>query len=197
MRAVQLANPWWVNLCALVPILTYFVLRRHRPQLSAHQLIYVTLFGIAFAFGEAVVVVYLRTASSLLAPLNLQDKTAISNPTEILELLPQYLLSLEVAREAATIVMLITIALLSAAHKIERLMLFLWVFATWDIFYYFFLWVTIGWPTSLLTVDVLFLIPVPWISQVWFPLLVSACTLVAIFINRQRPHETAAQPLKS
>lgn len=194
MDAVQLANPWWVNLCALVPLLAFLVLRSHKPQLSASQLIYVTVCGIAFAFGEAVVVVYLRAASSLLVPTNLQEKTAISNPEQILELLPQYLLSLEVAREAATMVMLLTIALLSASRTIERISFFLWAFAIWDIFYYFFLWLTIRWPMSLLTADVLFLIPVPWVSQVWFPLLVSACTLIAIFINRQIRPKIATLP---
>jgi len=31
--------------------------------------------------------------------------------------------------------------------------------------------------------DVLFLIPVPWVAQVWFPLLVSALTVLAIALS--------------
>jgi hypothetical protein len=195
MGGVQLANPWWVNLCALVPIFAYSILRKHKPRLPSCQLICASLFGIGFAFGEAVVVVYLRAATGLLAGTNLQGSPEIDETAQILRLLPQHLLFMEVSREVATMVMLVTVAFLSASHKIERLALFLWIFATWDIFYYFFLWLTIHWPNSLLTVDVLFLIPVPWMAQVWFPLVVSACTLVAIFINRQKPTRTTALPL--
>jgi len=35
-------------------------------------------------------------------------------------------------------------------------------FGVWDIFYYAWLWVFVGWPDSPATWDVLFLIPVPW-----------------------------------
>src|SRR6185503_14790450 len=35
-------------------------------------------------------------------------------------------------------------------------------FGVWDIFYYVFLWVMTGWPTSPLDWDILFLIPLPW-----------------------------------
>ncbi len=195
MGRVQLANPWWVNLCALAPIFAYLVLRKHKPLVPAPQLICASLFGIGFAFVEAVVVVYLRAASGLLVGTSLQDNAAINEPAQIIGLLPQHLHSLEIGREAATMVMLLTVTFLSASRKIERIALFLWVFAIWDIFYYFFLWLTIRWPGSLLTPDVLFLIPVPWMSQVWFPLLVSSCTLVAIFINLQAQPRSAAPPL--
>jgi hypothetical protein len=49
----------------------------------------------------------------------------------------------------------------------------------------FALWVTIGWPSSLTTSDVLFLIPSPWIAQVWFPLLVCSITLLAVILTRR------------
>lgn len=195
MNGIQLAKPWWVNLCALVPILVYGVLRRHKPQLAVQQLISAGVFGIGFAFIEAAVVVYLRAATGLLVPSHLQNILMPSEQKQILSQLPEDLLLIEVGREAATIITLLALAFLSASQKKERVTLFLWVFATWDVFYYFFLWLTIGWPNSLLTGDVLFLIPVPWMSQVWFPLLVSASTLAAIAINWQKPtRSTTLEP---
>jgi len=97
---------------------------------------------------------------------------------------PNSLLTLEVLREAATIVMLFTVALLTSANSRARAAVFLWTFATWDIVYYAALWATVRWPLSVKDPDVLFLIPVPWLSPVWFPLLVSALTIIAVLFSR-------------
>ena len=77
-------------------------------------------------------------------------------------------------------VMLISVALLAARNAKERWACFLWAFAAWDLTYYAGLWATLGWPASLLSLDLLFLIPVPWVSQVWFPVLVSGLSLVGV-----------------
>jgi hypothetical protein len=45
----------------------------------------------------------------------------------------------------------------------------MFVFGIWDLFYYVWLKVCLGWPSSLLTWDVLFLIPVPWVGPVLAP----------------------------
>jgi hypothetical protein len=92
---------------------------------------------------------------------------------------PASLLTIEGYREAATIIMLVSLTLLATARSRERWAVFLWTFALWDISYYAGLWATIRWPGSLKELDVLFLIPVPWVAQVWFPLLVCALTLLA------------------
>jgi len=81
--------------------------------------------------------------------------------------------------------MLISVAAIAARELRERVALFLWAFALWDIFYYVGLWAMVRWPSSLLTPDVLFLIPVPWFSQVWFPILISALTMAAVVITRR------------
>jgi hypothetical protein len=94
--------------------------------------------------------------------------------------LPQSLLTIEVYREAATMIMLVSVALLAASRTSARWAAFLWVFALWDIAYYAGLWAAVRWPTSFTDLDVLFLIPVPWVAQVWFPLLVSTLTLLSI-----------------
>jgi hypothetical protein len=67
----------------------------------------------------------------------------------------------------------------------DRLAAFLWVFALWDITYYVTLHAAIGWPSSLTSPDVLFLVPVPWIAQIWYPVLVSALTVAAVLLARR------------
>lgn len=100
---------------------------------------------------------------------------------------PQGLLTIEVMREAATMVMLVSVAMLAAPRARERWASFLWAFAIWDISYYAGLWATVRWPSSFKEFDVLFLIPVPWIAQVWYPLLVSVLTLSAVAWAKMKP----------
>jgi hypothetical protein len=123
------------------------------------------LLAIAFAAVEAAVVVYLRALHTGAAP-----------PIGVIQVeLPVQLLTIEVAREAATIVMLLTVGALAGRTAWEGFLYFTLAFGVWDIFYYVWLWVFIGWPPSLLTWDVLFLIPVPWLGPVIAPVIVSLC----------------------
>jgi len=75
-------------------------------------------------------------------------------------------------REAATIIMLLTVAYISATNWKQRIGAFLITFAFWDIFYYIFLKYLTGWPKSLFDIDVYFLIPVPWIGPVITPIII-------------------------
>lgn len=131
------------------------------------------LFGIAMAHLEGVVVVYLRKALGILE--------TESNKVSI-EKFPKRYLNIEMTREAATIVMLILIAYLTGTSWIEKGLFFLWTFAFWDLFYYLSLYILIKWPPKLSTIDVLFLIPKPWIAPVWFPVGVSSLTIIIIAI---------------
>ncbi len=184
------AKPWWVNLFILIPFVAYYLWRKEGPVISKWTLAIAGLFGITFGFVEASVVVYLRAAVGLLPGYDgtLADVARLSadsyQQAQILSELPKSLWTVELFREAATMIMLLSIALVAAKSLRERWAIFLWVFATWDIFYYVGLWATIRWPSSPLTPDVLFLIPVPWFSQVWFPLLVSILTMVAVVFTR-------------
>ena len=130
------------------------------------------VFGIAMAHFEGVVVVYLRKALGML--------DSESNK-ESLEKFSERYLHIEMTREAATIVMLVVIAFLVGSSWIEKGVFFLWTFAFWDLFYYVSLYILIKWPPKLTTIDVLFLIPKPWIAPVWFPLGVSTITILVIF----------------
>jgi hypothetical protein len=52
------------------------------------------------------------------------------------------------------------------------------------------LWATVRWPLSLRDPDVLFLIPRPWISPVWYPLLVSGLAILAVLFARATPSKS-------
>jgi len=179
------AQPWWVNLLILAPLATYLAHRRKGLSLQRRQLIILAIFAAAFGFVEAVVVVYLRAAIGLLPGYmgtlsELRHSLLGYTQASSLSQFPQSLLTIEVYREAATMVMLVGVSLLAATKTSARWAAFLWIFALWDVAYYAGLWITVRWPASFTDLDVLFLIPVPWIAQVWFPLVVSLLTVLAI-----------------
>src|SRR5215469_9949099 len=186
-----LAQPVWVNLLVLTPFALYFVGRSRSIQISGRQFLFATVFALAFGFVEAAVVVYLHAATGLLpgytrTSSEVQRSRVTRQQLPPISELPQSLLTVEVLREGATIVMLLSIALLADSRAKERWAVFLWTFAWWDISYYVALWATIRWPTSLKDLDILFLIPVPWVAQVWFPLLVSALTVIAVGLSKKQ-----------
>jgi hypothetical protein len=132
------------------------------------------LFGFAFGQVEAAVVVYLRTIS---API----RTSLGLPAY--EPLPLYtaahlgalqnLIFIELGREAATLLMLAAVALAVGRNARSWLAAFSLAFGVWDLTFYFWLKVMIGWPASLGTWDLLFLLPVPWAAPVAAPALVA------------------------
>jgi hypothetical protein len=137
------------------------------------KLFLLALFGIAMAHFEGAVVVYLRKALGMLDS---------DGNKESVEKIPDRYLKIEMTREAATIIMLLVIAFLTGTTWIERGVFFLWTFAFWDLFYYLSLYILIKWPPKLTTIDVLFLIPKPWIAPVWFPVGVSSLTIIIIAV---------------
>lgn len=124
-------------------------------------------FAIAFAFVESSVVVYLRA---------LYYPEGFFFP---LKVLPSEHLSVELAREAATVVMLASVGILAGEKAWNKFAYFIIVFGVWDIFYYVWLKVLLDWPQSLTEWDVLFLIPLPWIAPVIAPVLISIFLIIA------------------
>lgn len=142
-------------------------------------LLWVTLFGIAFANIESAVVIYLRDIfypegfSFPLKAINLNIE-AIRNISIV-----------EVFREVATMLLLVSIAAVASKNFNVGFAWFIYAFAIWDIFYYFFLYVFLGWPENLLTWDVLFLLPFTWVGPVIAPIINSVCMiLLALVIIR-------------
>ncbi len=128
-----------------------------------------TAFGITMAYLESVIVVYLRR-------LYYHERGGFAFPLVIID---TPTLVLELGREACTMVMLATFGIAAGRTKVGKFAFFLFLFGVWDIFYYVWLKVFLDWPASLLTWDVLFLIPVPWIGPVLAPLSV-ACTMIGM-----------------
>jgi hypothetical protein len=120
-----------------------------------------TTYAIAMAYLESAVVVYLRL---------IYYPQGFDFPLRVIE---PWVGAIEVGREAATLVMLLALSWISGKDRWERFLHFCFTFAVWDIFYYLWLRVFIGWPPSLLSWDILFLIPVPWVAPVLAPVLVS------------------------
>ncbi len=178
------AQPWWVNLIVLIPPVAYFYWRRGGVPLSPRQLAASGVFAASFGF-LGLLPDYKGTLSELI-----RMSGEFYRHSQPIGQLPPSLLSLEVLREAATILMLLSVALLTSAKSRALTAIFLWTFAIWDIAYYAALWATVRWPLSLRDTDVLFLIPVPWLSPVWFPLLVSALALSAVLFSRVTPTNT-------
>jgi len=148
------------------------------------------LFGISFGYVEAAVVVYLR---ALYDPIR-QRLHPERGPDDVFPLItPQELanagsenprrLVIEIGREAATIVMLGSVALAVAGNLHKWIAAFVIAFGVWDIAFYAFLKLMIHWPESLGTWDILFLIPLPWVGPVWAPVLVALTMIVCGLIS--------------
>lgn len=154
--------------------------------------IVVTIWGVAFGFVEASVVEYLR---ALYYPLSEGGfHFPIKTLAELQAMGPQHILRLkiEVFREFCTLVMLATIGVAAARNRREAWAYFMIAFGVWDIFYYVWLKVFLDWPASLMTWDLLFLLPVPWVAPVLAPVIISlglvACGLVALaFEDKGQP----------
>ncbi|MCL5434923.1 MAG: hypothetical protein M1405_00875 [Patescibacteria group bacterium] len=166
--------------------------RKNKLDITLKTLILAAVFGIAFGYVESACVIYLRAPTGLL-PGYMQSLAEVQrqsigvyDQTLLQKSLPVSLLTIELVREAATMIMLISVAVISAKKLKERAAIFLWTFAVWDILYYVHLYWTVRWPEKPTTIDVLFLIPEPWFAQVWFPILISALSLLAVFVSRSQ-----------
>lgn len=131
------------------------------------------------ALVEAAVVIHLR---GLYYP---QDRLAIFP----LQLLSDADLWLELAREAATAVMLFAVAALTEKGAVRVFAAFVYVFGLWDLCYYLWLKIFLGWPASWSEWDVLFLIPWPWLGPWIAPAAIAALFVLwggAVLIDARR-----------
>ncbi|MCD4736753.1 MAG: hypothetical protein K8R53_11975 [Bacteroidales bacterium] len=128
------------------------------------------LFAVAMGYLESSVVVYLRTIyypGGFDFPLKNIDRET---------------LVVEVGRETATIIMLLSVALVAGDTWKEKFAWFLYCFAVWDIFYYVFLYLLLNWPASMFTWDILFLIPFTWTAPVLAPVINSLSMILLAFV---------------
>ena len=131
------------------------------------KIFWILVFSIAMALVEAAVVVYLW---------------ALYYPEGFAFPLPMITvrhLIVELGREAATIFMLLSVAALIGKRFWEKFAYFVICFGFSDIFYYLWLKLALGWPSSLLDWDILFLIPLPWIGPVIAPVSIAIMMILA------------------
>lgn len=144
---------------------------------APQKLPWLILFAVAFAFVESAVVIYLRA---------LYYPEGFHFPLKVLS---THHLAVELVREAATIIMLAAAGVITGTTRWSRFAYFLIAFGVWDIFYYVWLKVAIGWPASLLNWDILFLIPLPWLGPVLAPVLISVLMIMSGLLILRREHD--------
>jgi hypothetical protein len=136
-----------------------FAWRQALPRIGA-----VVLYAAAMAYVESAAVLYLRTIYGGVDPVAPRYPPLLPVPD---------FLTIEVGREAATMVMLACVGWLAGRGAAGRFGAFLLAFGVWDVGYYVFLWLFAGWPGSLFSPDVLFLLPLPWWGPVLTPMLIA------------------------
>jgi hypothetical protein len=134
------------------------------------------LFALAFGWIEASVVVYLRQISARESAIRAGG--CLPDLQVPLMALPEHLLALEVAREASTLILLVSVGVLAGRRLADRIGAFLLTFGIWDIAFYAVLRLVTGWPGSLSTWDILFLIPSPWVAPVWAPVTIAVFLVI-------------------
>jgi hypothetical protein len=139
--------------------------------LKKHQiLIWVSIFAVAMGIFEGSIVVYLRALyypSGFNFPL-----VPFDNLIGLTELI----------RELASLFMLLSVGIIAGKNFSPRFAWFIYSFAVWDIIYYVFLYFILGWPDSLLTWDILFLLPVTWTGPVIAPVLISTLMILLALV---------------
>ena len=133
-----------------------------------HPLFWLALYAFAMACVEAALVVYLRALYYPDNPLTIFPLRLLSNTH----------LAIELTRELATAVMILGVAWLAEKGLARRFAALVYVFGLWDIFYYAWLKLFIGWPLTLAEWDVLFLIPWPWLGPWLAPVAIALVFVV-------------------
>jgi hypothetical protein len=132
--------------------------------------LWILIFAIAMGYLESAVVVYLR---------EIYYPEGFNFP---LKAMTQTIAVTELFREAATVIMILAVSIFAAEFWLHRFAWFLVVFSVWDITYYVFLKVILGWPESIFTTDILFLLPSIWCGPVIAPLINSLTMILVAFV---------------
>jgi hypothetical protein len=146
----------------------------------------VVIYATAMAWVEAAVVYYLRTMIHRIEPYQPEPLPVIGNLGPV-----------ELAREAATLLMLGAVGILAGRTWRSRLSYAAVAFGVWDVFYYLFLKVMCGWPRSLIDWDILFLLPLPWWGPVLAPVSIALLMVLWGTLVSMRPHQATSAVRKA
>ena len=150
------------------------------------------LFGAAFGYTEAVVVVYLRRllgegTGLVYRQIFTAKHLAFTSAGIAADMARHGAWTVERSREIATLLLLLGAAMAAGRTRRERGAVFLFTFAVWDEAYYLFLGLWTGFPHSLMQTDIYFLVPFAWYGPVWFPVLVVMPLMIALALRLWRP----------
>jgi hypothetical protein len=169
MRCFQSGLEWWQDGRRLT-----LSAAARQPRFAVRAALPVWLvvvaYAVAMAYVESAAVLYLRTIYGGIDPVG--PRHTVFNP------LPDFVW-VEIGREAATMIMLLAVGLLAGRGVWGKIGAFVLAMGAWDIFYYLFLLLFAGWPSSLWATDVLFLIPLPWWGPVIAPIVCATVMVVA------------------
>ena len=151
--------------------------------IRVRSFIWLTMYAIAMAYVEAALVIHLRHLYYAENPLAIFPLRLLSHSD----------LAIEMVRELATLLMLLSVALLAERDIGRRFAAFVYVFGVWDLGYYAWLKILIGWPQSWLEWDVLFLLPWPWFGPWMTPVIIALLFTVwgtGILLSTRQPRFT-------
>ncbi|MGB2713682.1 MAG: hypothetical protein WBC51_05855 [Vicinamibacterales bacterium] len=143
----------------------------------------VVTFAIGMAWVESATVYYLRLLVDRIDPYQ-------PNPLPIRGAIG----AVELVREAATLVMLLTLGAIAGQTWQKRLAYTAIAFGVWDIFYYLFLRLMTAWPRSVFDWDILFLLPLPWWGPVLAPVSIALLMIVWGTLATQFADRAVAAP---
>jgi len=151
------------------------------PLLPWSRLAGWALFAVAFGVTEAVVAFYIRRTGGMTPSLDYAQVWAARGLpfTSATNVRRAGIWRAEQVREVGTLLLLAGAAWGGGRNARERLALFLFTFAVWDLAYYAALPSLTGFPRTLTDTDVYFLVPFAWYGPVWFPVLVVMPVLLA------------------
>ena len=127
----------------------------------------VVVFAAAMAWVESAVVYYLRRMIDRIEPYQAYPLPVVGGLGPV-----------EMVRELATLIMLLTVGMLAGRTWRSRLGYSAIAFGVWDISYYVFLKAICDWPHSLFDWDILFLVPLPWWGPVLAPVSIALLLIV-------------------
>ena len=165
------------------------------------KLLWWTLYAAAFGYVEALVVVYIRRLGGMPPGLDYphiwaQRGLGWNGAAIIGEMRRLGVYGTEYGREIATLLLLLGPAMAAGRTARERLGLYLFTFAVWDETFYLWLKLWTGFPQSLASTDIYFLVPIAWYGPVWFPVLVVMPALIfaALRLLASAPASSARLP---